>query len=106
MEWLNYAVSIISGLTVCIPLVISLVKVVRQFIEEKNWAEIVKMVLSLMAKAEALFDNGADRKEWVMEEMRVMASTVNYNYDEVAEAKVSDMIDAICEAAKEVNVKG
>ena len=33
------------------------------------------------------------------------AKSINYNYDEVAKQKVSDMIDAICATAKIVNTK-
>lgn len=106
MQWIDYAIAILSGLSVCIPLVIQLVKFVKQSIEEKNWAEMVKVVLSLMTQAEKLFIEGAAKKAWVMAEVRVAAQNINYNYDEVAEKKVSDMIDAICEAAKEINVVG
>lgn len=33
------------------------------------------------------------------------AKSINYNYDEVAKKKVSDMIDAICATAKIVNAE-
>ena len=90
MSWVDIVVSILSGLAVCIPLVVQLVNVVRASVKEKNWSQIVAIVLDLMKQAETLFAEGR---------------SINYNYDEAAKQKVSDMIDAICATAKIVNTK-
>lgn len=103
MSWVEIVVSILSGLAVCIPLVVQLVNVVRASVKEKNWSQIVTIVLDLMKQAETLFAEGAARKAWVMAGVESAAKSINYNYDEVAKQKVSDMIDAICETAKVVN---
>ena len=105
MSWVEIVVSILSGLAVCIPLVVQLVKVVRNSVKEKNWSQIVTIVLDLMKQAEKLFAEGAARKAWVMAGVESAAKSINYNYDEVAKQKVSDMIDAICATAKIVNTK-
>lgn len=105
MSWVDIVVSILSGLAVCIPLVVQLVNVVRASVKEKNWSQIVAIVLDLMKAAETLFAEGAARKAWVMAGVESAARSINYNYDEVAKQKVSDMIDAICAAAKIVNTK-
>lgn len=106
MSWVEIVVSILSGLAVCIPLVVQLVNVVRASVKEKNWSQIVTIVLDLMKQAETLFAEGAARKAWVMAGVESAAKSINYNYDEVAKQKVSDMIDAICATAKIVNAKG
>ena len=105
MSWVEIVVSILSGLAVCIPLVVQLVNVVRAAVKEKNWSQIVTIVLDLMKQAETLFAEGAARKAWVMAGVESAAKSIDYNYDEVAKQKVSDMIDAICATAKIVNTK-
>lgn len=105
MSWVEIVVSILSGLAVCIPLVVQLVNVVRASVKEKNWSQIVTIVLDLMKQAETLFAEGAARKAWVLAGVESAAKSINYNYDEVAKQKVSDMIDAICATAKIVNTK-
>lgn len=106
MSWVDIVVSIMSGLAVCIPLVVQLVNVVRASVKEKNWSQIVAIVLDLMKEAETLFSEGAAKKAWVMAGVESAAKSINYNYDGVAKQKVSDMIDAICATAKIVNAEG
>ena len=106
MSWVDIVVSIMSGLAVCIPLVVKLVNVVSTYVKEKNWSQIVTIVLDLMKQAETLFAEGAARKAWVMAGVESAARSINYNYDEAAKQKVSDMIDAICATAKIVNAEG
>ena len=106
MSWVDIVVSIMSGLAVCIPLVVQLVNVVRNSVKEKNWSQIVAIVLDLMKEAETLFSDGATKKAYVMASVESAAKSINYNYDEVAKQKVSDMIDAICATAKIVNAEG
>lgn len=104
LSWVEVVVSILSGLTVCIPLVVKLVQTVKAAVQEKNWTQIVAIVLDLMQQAEGLFAEGAARKAWVMAGVQSAAKSANFPYDDVAAQKVSDMIDAICAAAKVVNV--
>ena len=106
MSWVDIVVSILSGLAVCIPLVVQFVNVVRASVKEKNWSQIVAIVLDLMKEAETLFSEGAAKKAWVMAGVESAAKSINYNYDDVAKQKVSDMIDAICATAKIVNAEG
>lgn len=106
MSWVDIVVSILSGLAVCIPLVVQLVNVVRNSVKEKNWSQIVAIVLDLMKEAETLFSDGATKKAYVMASVESAAKSINYNYDEVSKQKVSDMIDAICATAKIVNAEG
>lgn len=102
-KFLEYLPVILVGLAAIIPLVVALVKYVQKAAEDKNWNIIVKMVLDLMVQAEHDYATGAERKEFVMNQMKVMATTVDF---EVDWDKVSDLIDALCEMAHEVNVKG
>ena len=51
LNWVEIVVSILSGLAVCIPLVVKLVQSVKAAVQEKNWSQIVAIVLDLMQQA-------------------------------------------------------
>ena len=100
MEWYEILVSILSGLVVTIPLVVKLVEYVKKAIQEKNWNNLLTLVMNLMAQAEEKFDNGADRKAWVLSMVEASAKTINYDIDI---AQVGQLIDSLCEMSKKVN---
>ena len=100
MEWYEIIISILSGLVATIPLVIKLVEWVQKAVAEKNWSQLVTLVMNLMAEAEGKFDNGADRKSWVMGAVEAAAKTINYPVDL---EKVSALIDDLCAMSKLVN---
>lgn len=103
MERAQLIIAIFSGLTVTIPLVIKLVEYVQKATKEKNWSEIVRLVLGYMTEAERKFSDGATRKEWVMSMVKQSARSIEYELDDDAINKISDMIDNICAAAKTIN---
>ena len=102
MELVNFLPDILIGLAISIPLVVSLIKYVKQAIQEKNWNNLLKLVTNLMVEAEAKFDNGADRKEWVLAMVKASADTINYDIDI---EEVGKLIDSLCEMSKVVNGK-
>ena len=66
MEILELIIEILAGLLVVIPLVAKLIEYVKKSTLEKNWSNLIRLLLNLMATAEEKFDNGADRKQWVI----------------------------------------
>lgn len=100
MEWYEIVVSILTGIAACIPLVVNLVKYVKQAIKEKNWNKLVTLVMNLMALAEGKFDNGAERREWVLMMVKASADTIDYDIDL---DQVAELIDSICDLTKVVN---
>lgn len=98
--WLQAIISILSGIAILIPLTYKLIQFVQTATKEKNWNQMLKLVMNLMAEAEKQFDKGSDKKEWVMGELRALAGTLNYDIDWDV---VSDMIDSICDVSKELN---
>lgn len=100
MEWVKLALAIISGLATAIPLVIKLVEYVQKATKEKNWNKMLELVIDLMEQAETKFEEGADRKEWVLAMVKASADTINYDVDIEA---VSAMIDSLCAMSKVVN---
>ena len=100
MDWLELIIPIISGLAPCIVLVIKLIQYVQKAIKEKNWGQLLKLVMSYMEEAESKFPDGATRKEWVMAMVTDSAELVNYDIDLDV---VSEMIDSLSSMAKTVN---
>jgi len=98
--WLQAIISVLSGIAVLIPLALKLIEYVKKNTQEKNWSQLMVLVMNLMAKAEEMFDKGAEKKEWVLAELQAMAHTLNYEIDWDV---VSEMIDKICDASKEIN---
>lgn len=100
MEWHEILISVLTGLAAAIPLVIKLVKYVRKAVQEKNWNNLLNLVMNLMAEAETMFDNGADRKAWVLSMVEASAKTINYDVDL---EQVAQLIDSLCAMSKKVN---
>lgn len=100
MKWYEVLISIMSGLITVIPLVVKLVEYVQKAAKEKNWNKLLQLIMNLMTEAESKFDNGVDRKEWVMMAIKASADTIDYdiNMDEV-----SKLIDSLCTMTKNVN---
>lgn len=96
----NFIISIIAGLGAAIPLVLKLIEYVQKAVKEKNWGQLLNLVMSLMAEAESKFETGAERKEWVMAMVTASAKEINYDVDMSA---VSSMIDSLCAMSKQVN---
>jgi len=53
-----------------------------------------------METAEEKFDNGADRKEWVLAMVKASADTVDYD---INMEEISKLIDDLCKMSKKVN---
>ena len=100
MDWINVVVSILVGLATCIPLAAKLVQYVQKAVQEKNWAALLNLLISLMEQAEEKFEDGATRKEWVMAMVQTSSEYINYPLDTSA---LSTMIDTLCNMTKVVN---
>lgn len=96
----NFVLSIIAGLGAAIPLVLKLVEYVQKAAKEKNWNQLLHLVMALMAEAESKFEAGDERKEWVLGMVNVSAKNINYDVDIGA---VSELIDNLCAMSKQVN---
>lgn len=99
---MNYEmiIAVLTGLTACIPLVVKLVEYVQKATKEKNWAVLLGLVLDMMEEAEAKFEDGATRREWVIAMVQASADAINYEID--AES-IGVLVDALCDMSKTVN---
>lgn len=100
-EIIRYTVSILVGIATAIPLIFTLVKYIKKFIKERNWAPLMNLLSKLIAEAETLFKTNAERKEWVMAMIKASADALSYEYDENS---ISDLVDALVAMSKVVNV--
>lgn len=104
MEHLDYILSIIPGLAASlvaiVTLTIKLVEYVKKAVKEKNWNKVLELVIKYMEAAEEKFDNGADKKEWVLAMMKASADTINYDIDMDI---ISNLIDDLCDMSDIVN---
>ena len=99
--WIQAIISILSGLAVVIPLLVELIKFIKTSIKEKNWPNILNLVMKLMAEAEEQFETGEEKKQFVINELKAISSTLNYDIDwEV----ISALIDTLCDMSKKVNI--
>lgn len=99
---ISLIVALLTGLATCIPLAIKLVQYVQKAAQEKNWAALLGLVVSLMEEAETKFNDGATRKEWVMAMVQTSAEYINYPIDTEA---LSELIDSLCDMTKVINYK-
>ena len=83
-----------------IPLVIQLVKYIKQAVKERNWGVVLDKVMKLMETAETKFKDGAERKEWVLAMLKASADGINYDIDYDA---IAEMIDKLCDMSKVIN---
>lgn len=100
--WTTIILPIISGLIACIPLVIKLIDVTRKNVKEQNWTALMQLVLKFMTEAEASYETGVERKQYVLNSVKAIEATLNYDVDI---DKVGAMIDSIIEATKRINVE-
>ena len=101
-KYIELIVALLSGLAACIPLVVQLVKYIKKAVKEKNWNQLLSLIMNLMEEAETKFETGADRKEWVMMMIKASADTINYEIDM---DEISKLIDSLCSMTKIVNGK-
>ncbi len=97
----QYIVSILVGLAICIPVVVGLIRSVRQNVEEKRWDLLMKKVIAFMVTAEEQFKTGSVKKDFVLCMAQTAAEEIGVPFDE---EKVGAMIDAMVELSKQINV--
>lgn len=100
MNTVELITAILAGLATAIPLIISLVKYVKESVKQKNWSHLLNLVMNLMQEAEKKFEDGATKKEYVLALVKSSADTINYDIDIDA---VGNLIDSLCDMANVVN---
>lgn len=102
-KWIEFVIAVLVGLSTAIPLVRALVIYVKRLGAEKKWGKLVQMVLEQMVLVEQKYNDGIDKKAVVMATIQSCALSVGYELDEEGVRNISELIDAICDAAKTIN---
>lgn len=105
MNYTQLIVLICAALAVLIPLGVKLYKTSQELIREKNWPRLVAALSKYMEEAERLFEEGADKKAWVLTMIQATADQLDYKLTEQDMKNLSDLIDTLCEMSKVVNVE-
>ena len=100
-NYIELIVAILVGLATAIPLVCALISYVKKAVKEKNWRQLLSLVMSLMTTAEKNFTDGATKKQWVLSMIEDSAEFLNYN---ISIEEVGNMIDKLCDMTKTINV--
>ena len=105
MNYTQLIVSICIALAVLIPLGFKLYKTSEQLVREKNWPRLVSMLSKYMEEAEQLFEDGADKKAWVLVMIQTTAKQIDYDLTDEDIENLSNLIDTLCDMSKVVNVE-
>ena len=105
MDYVKLIVLICAVLAVLIPLGVKLYKRSEELVREKNWPRIVAAVSKYMEEAERLFEDGADKKAWVLVMIQTTAEQLEYDLTDEDIRNISDLIDTLCDMSKVVNVE-
>ena len=104
---MNYTVIILicAALAILIHLGVKLYKTSEQLVREKNWPRLVSMLSGYMEEAEHLFEDGADKKAWVLVMIQTTAKQIDYELTEKDIETLGELIDTLCDMSKVVNVE-
>lgn len=106
MNYVQLITLICAVLAVLIPLGFKLYKTSQELVKEKNWPRLVTALSKYMEEAEKLFEEGADKKAWVLTMIQSTADQLDYKLTEQDMRNLSDLIDTLCDMSKVVNVEG
>lgn len=101
---INIIVHILSGLVVCIPLIIKLIEVTKEAIQNRNWYVLISLLSTFMIEAEEMYTEGKSKKEYVMKMIKQSAPKLNYNLTDDDCLKIDSMIDELVSMSKHVNM--
>ena len=103
MTVINFILEHAAAIVAIIGLLYTTIKFVTEATQKKNWTALIALVMADMKTAEEQYTDGATRKQWVMSMLKAHAAACNYALTDEDVAKISNMIDAMCDMAKTVN---
>ena len=104
MSTLDIILSILIGICIIIPILIRLIKVLNESASKKEWKTIIELISKFCSEAEGLFDVGSEKKEYVVKMITSVADGVGLKLSDNDILYISNMIDALIEMTKKVNV--
>ena len=89
-------------LGIIVPLLFALIRFIKKSIKEKNWTKLLDLAMTLMEQAEKEFQNGSDRKSFVMQMLRASMDEIDYD---ISDEELSDLIDSLVGLTNKLNIK-
>lgn len=102
IDIIRLASEILVFLGILIPIVVAFVKASKKAIKEKNWKKLLSLAMRLMEQAESAFEQGADKKSWVMMMLKESLDEINYS---ISDEELSDLIDNMVDLTNKLNIK-
>ena len=104
MNYTQLIITLCAVLAIMIPFGIKFYKTSQELIREKNWPRLVAALSEYMKEAEHLFEEGADKKAWVLTMIQTTADQINYTLTDADMKSLGELIDILCDMTKVVNV--
>lgn len=101
-EIIRLITEIVGLLVILVPIVFALVRAIKKAIKEKNWTKLMDLAIGLMERAETAFEQGADKKSWVMAMLKESLDEINYS---ISDEELSDLIDKMVDLTNKLNIK-
>ena len=95
--WLGFIIAFCAAAAILIPLGIKFYKHLKNAVDNGDWSAIMSLTIKLMGEAKDKFEKGADKKEWVLGQLRIVSQELNYDLDEEV---IGRFIDSICDLGK------
>lgn len=102
MKWVDLITALCGAISVGLPLLIAFYKKIKALAKEKNYAKILKIMQDAAAEAENLYKDKAERREYVLNILKVTCDSLKIDYDE--EKLDKELTDFIA-ATKKINTK-
>lgn len=101
-EIVRLIAEIFALLGIILPMAIALGRAIKKSIKERNWKKLLPLAMRLMEQAESAFEQGADKKSWVMAMLRESLDEINYS---ISDEELSDLIDNMVDLTNKLNIK-
>lgn len=101
-EIVRLIAEILALIGIILPMAIALGKAIKNSIKERNWKKLLPLAMRLMEQAENAFEQGADKKSWVMAMLKESLDEINYS---ISDEELSDLIDNMVDLTNKLNIK-
>ena len=102
MEYIELIIAICSAISVIVPMAIKLYKTIKELVKEKNYTKILDIMKDAAGEAEQLFKDKAERRDYVLNILKVTCENLKVEYDEV---RLDTELTKLIKATKKINVK-
>lgn len=93
---------VLAGLAILIPVAYGIFNGIKKLFKDKDYKKLLANALELIVTAEQKYESGADKKKFVLDMLKEVATKAKIKYDEES---LSSTIDDIIALSKKINNK-